>query len=229
MRAPPPPTQRQGRAAGVKWPRRRPSGRPRLSLVGHRRCHHTFQQCLTRPVEDLRMVTRGSPGKSQHYAPALHGLHAGIRKRPMSAAPSARESEGGDRVADAELRFPLYERAQEAGVLDGGSALIVAPTGTGKSFIGRQAIVRALQRGTPGTHAYLVPFRALADEVYTAFSELLESAEVPGPASPRLPPTRSAATATGYAMFAGSSRPSFRRSASAVFSTTWWRNWPGRQ
>ncbi|MEW6047044.1 MAG: DEAD/DEAH box helicase [Bacillota bacterium] len=89
-------------------------------------------------------------------------------------------------MADAELRFPLYERAQEAGVLDGGSALIVAPTGTGKSFIGRQAIVRALQRGTPGTHAYLVPFRALADEVYTAFSELLESAEVPGPASPRL-------------------------------------------
>jgi hypothetical protein len=34
------------------------------------------------------------------------------------------------------LRFPLFERAERLGVLDGGSALIVAPTATGKSPIG---------------------------------------------------------------------------------------------
>jgi helicase len=72
-----------------------------------------------------------------------------------------------------EVEFPLYTRVDAIGVLDGGSALIVAPTGTGKSYIGREAIVRALRRGEPGTHAYLVPFRALAAEVYEAFQELL--------------------------------------------------------
>lgn len=72
-----------------------------------------------------------------------------------------------------EVEFPLYRRADTMGVLDGGSALIVAPTATGKSYIGREAIVRALRRGEPGTHAYLVPFRALAAEVYDAFQELL--------------------------------------------------------
>lgn len=67
--------------------------------------------------------------------------------------------------------FPLCERAQDRGLLDAGSGLIVAPTATGKSYIGRQAIRRALQRSDgPGrVHAFLVPYRALAAEVYDSF------------------------------------------------------------
>jgi len=72
-----------------------------------------------------------------------------------------------------ELRFPLLERAERLGVLEGASALISAPTATGKSHIGREAIRRALARCDPGTHAYLVPYRALAEEVFDTFRELL--------------------------------------------------------
>jgi hypothetical protein len=38
------------------------------------------------------------------------------------------------------LTFPLFERAVEHGVLERQSALIVAPTATGKSFIGCEVI-----------------------------------------------------------------------------------------
>lgn len=67
--------------------------------------------------------------------------------------------------------FPLFERARDRGLLDVGSGLIVAPTATGKSYIGRQAIRCALQRSDePGrVHAFLVPYRALAAEVYDSF------------------------------------------------------------
>lgn len=64
-----------------------------------------------------------------------------------------------------DLRFPLFERAEKAGVLDGASALVVAPTATGKSFLGRQVLCRAAsKRGT--VNAYLVPYRALAAEIF---------------------------------------------------------------
>lgn len=75
------------------------------------------------------------------------------------------------------IRFPLYSRAEAMGVLDGKSALIVAPTATGKSHIGREAIRRAVRRERDRTHAYLVPFRALASEVFEAFQELLHGTE----------------------------------------------------
>ncbi|HXF71383.1 MAG TPA: DEAD/DEAH box helicase [Actinomycetota bacterium] len=71
-----------------------------------------------------------------------------------------------------DLRFPLFERAERLGILEGGSALISAPTATGKSHVGREAIRRALARRDPGTHAYLVPYRALAEEVFDAFLDL---------------------------------------------------------
>lgn len=89
-------------------------------------------------------------------------------------------------MSSAGLRFPLYEKAERAGVLDGASALLVAPTGTGKSFIGREAIRRALLRRAPGTHAYLVPFRALAEEVDAAFAEMLDATAWNGQPVPRL-------------------------------------------
>jgi len=47
-------------------------------------------------------------------------------------------------MAQPALNFPLYERAEALGVLDGESALIVAPTATGKSHIvARRSVVRS--------------------------------------------------------------------------------------
>jgi helicase len=73
--------------------------------------------------------------------------------------------------------FPLFERADQLGLLDGESGLVVAPTATGKSHIGREAICRALNRSAANhgasnhstLHAYLVPYRALAAEIYDNF------------------------------------------------------------
>jgi superfamily II helicase len=45
------------------------------------------------------------------------------------------------------LTFPLFERAVERGVLEGQSALIVAPTATGESFIGCEVIRSASRKG----------------------------------------------------------------------------------
>jgi helicase len=74
-----------------------------------------------------------------------------------------------------ELCFPLFERAKELGLLDGGSGLVVAPTATGKSYIGREAVRQALSRGDLAgrPHAYLVPYRALAAEVHDDFLAML--------------------------------------------------------
>ncbi|BAS28064.1 DEAD/DEAH box helicase [Limnochorda pilosa] len=72
-------------------------------------------------------------------------------------------------------RFPLYERAEQMGLLDGASGLVVAPTATGKSFIGRSAIRRVLDRGDGRTQVYLVPFRALAREIYESFLDELQA------------------------------------------------------
>lgn len=70
-----------------------------------------------------------------------------------------------------EHAFPLFERADRAGLLDGGSGLVVAPTATGKSHLGREAVRRALEQGGhSGMHAYLVPFRALAAEIHDGFA-----------------------------------------------------------
>jgi replicative superfamily II helicase len=76
------------------------------------------------------------------------------------------------------LHFPLFDRARQSGVFDGKSALIIAPTATGKSYIGREAIRRAIERKDAGTHVYLVPYRALADAVFECFVDLLKATEV---------------------------------------------------
>jgi len=73
-------------------------------------------------------------------------------------------------VSDKHTRsFPLFEKARKAGVIESGDALIVAPTATGKSYIGRAILRGAVARGEPATHAYLVPYRALASEMYESF------------------------------------------------------------
>lgn len=93
---------------------------------------------------------------------------------PMPAVPAAPAPVGDPAVP---LEFPLVARAREAGVLDGKGALIVAPTATGKSTIGRLVIRRALERNRNGKCAYLVPYRALAWELYEVMHEELVAAD----------------------------------------------------
>ncbi len=77
------------------------------------------------------------------------------------------------------LTFPLYEKAKRRGILDGKNALIIAPTASGKSYIGRDIIHKALIKGQNGLiHAYLVPYRALAAEVYDDFLDLFSHADI---------------------------------------------------
>lgn len=75
----------------------------------------------------------------------------------------------------AQKTFPLFEKARKAGVLESGDALIVAPTATGKSYIGRCILRQAVKRGEKGVHVYLVPYRALASEMYESFCNELEN------------------------------------------------------
>lgn len=90
---------------------------------------------------------------------------------PISPTPEPVDGEVARR------EFPLVARAREAGVLDGKGALIVAPTATGKSTIGRRVVQHALERNRDGLCAYLVPFRALAWELYEAMYDELVAAD----------------------------------------------------
>ncbi|MDI6639057.1 MAG: hypothetical protein QME82_09170, partial [Bacillota bacterium] len=90
----------------------------------------------------------------------------GARDRPPAPAGPPAEMGLRERVRG---KFPLFEKAEAAGVLATGNCLIVAPTGTGKSYIGRTILKDAAVRGEPGVHVYLVPYRALAAEIYESF------------------------------------------------------------
>lgn len=78
-----------------------------------------------------------------------------------------------------EMSFPLYTRALQQGILNGKSALIVAPTASGKSYIGKEIIINNLREKVDGSfvHAYLVPYRALASEIYDDFMDRLKDDE----------------------------------------------------
>ena len=65
--------------------------------------------------------------------------------------------------------LPIQEDAVNSGVLDGKSILIVAPTSSGKTFIGEMTAVFHALRGRKTL--YLVPFKALAEEKYADFSQ----------------------------------------------------------
>lgn len=55
-------------------------------------------------------------------------------------------------------------------VLDGASLLVVAPTSSGKTFVGELAATRAVQEGRKSV--FLLPYRALVNEKYDAFVSL---------------------------------------------------------
>lgn len=76
---------------------------------------------------------------------------------------------------------PIQEKAVKAGLLKQGSTdysqssqLICAPTASGKTLVAAMAIANTLGKGKA---IYLVPLRALANEKYKEFKELLAGTE----------------------------------------------------
>ena len=66
----------------------------------------------------------------------------------------------------------VQERAVRAGVLAGrANLLVVAPTSSGKTFVGEMAAAAAVLSGTRSRALFLVPFKALAEEHYRTFRE----------------------------------------------------------
>lgn len=70
-----------------------------------------------------------------------------------------------------EVEFPLYRRAETMGILDGGSALIVAPTATGKSALGT-SVGELL--GKSGPHSQSVNF-----DIPESLRQFAEEANLP--------------------------------------------------
>ncbi|MBT3297508.1 DEAD/DEAH box helicase [archaeon] len=69
---------------------------------------------------------------------------------------------------------PVQEKSINAGLLDERSLLICAPTASGKTMVATMAIVNHLSKGKV---IYLVPLRALANEKYKEYQELLKNTE----------------------------------------------------
>jgi hypothetical protein len=74
----------------------------------------------------------------------MRGSRASRARMTSPVLPQPTATEDGATPA---LRFPLYKRAQDLGVLDGHRALIIAATATGKSYTGREGIGRAVEHG----------------------------------------------------------------------------------
>jgi len=60
------------------------------------------------------------------------------------------------------MNFPLFDKALQARVLQTGNGLIVAPTATGKRYIGRRIIAAALEAKEMDIHLYPVLRHVLA-------------------------------------------------------------------
>jgi helicase len=64
--------------------------------------------------------------------------------------------------------LPVQQAAVEAGLFDGAPLLVIAPTSSGKTFLGEML---ALARAASGSRSiYLVPFKAIAEERYSEFA-----------------------------------------------------------
>lgn len=76
---------------------------------------------------------------------------------------------------------PIQQKAVDAGVLDGKSLLVCAPTASGKTLVATMAIVNMLNnkgdKGKNGKAIYVVPLKALAGEKYNEYRKLCEKTE----------------------------------------------------
>lgn len=70
---------------------------------------------------------------------------------------------------------PVQEKSIKAGLLDNKSLLVCAPTASGKTLVASMAIANTLGKGpVNGKALYLVPLKALANEKFKEFQELLK-------------------------------------------------------
>jgi len=67
---------------------------------------------------------------------------------------------------------PVQKLALEAGLLDGKSLVVAAPTASGKTLVAEMAMMKAFAGG--GKTLYIVPLKALASEKYAEFKEKYE-------------------------------------------------------
>lgn len=69
---------------------------------------------------------------------------------------------------------PIQEKSAKAGLLEKEYQLICAPTASGKTLVASMAIANTLDRGKA---IYLVPLRALANEKFKEFKEMLKETD----------------------------------------------------
>jgi helicase len=123
-------------------------------------------------VEGGLVFPRLTPGERFFQAfPEARGVHIGADITELAAFGYPPEI-----VLGWQVKFPggLNELQREAvnefRVLDGDSLLIVAPTSSGKTFIGELAAARAITAGRKAV--FLLPYRALVNEKYEEFEAL---------------------------------------------------------
>lgn len=112
------------------------------------------------------------PGKLFFEAfPELRGIRVGrsIEELANFNLPAEVLSEWSTRFGSG-LNDLQLEAVNEHRILDGDSLLVVAPTSSGKTFVGEMAAVRAIVSGRKA--AFLLPYKALVNEKYDQFSSL---------------------------------------------------------
>ncbi len=111
-------------------------------------------------------MTKEKRKKKGGRAPVGDSRISGLGAIPVSAK-SFLKSRGFSEL------YPLQAAAVGAGLLDGRSLLVSAPTASGKTLVATLAILSHLARGG-GRVVYLSPLRALAAEKYAEFEALSE-------------------------------------------------------
>lgn len=112
-------------------------------------------------------------GKFYQAFPEMRGIH-------VTSAIKDLENFGiPDRIVSAWIeRFPTglntlqLAAVNEGHILNGNSLLVVAPTSTGKTFIGEMAAAKAMSEGRKSV--FLLPYRALVNEKFDQFVGLYE-------------------------------------------------------
>lgn len=123
-------------------------------------------------IEGGLALPRLRPGARFHAAfPERRGQHVGTDIRHLAALglPKPILNEWADRFRSGLNELQL-RAVNDHRILDGTSLLVVAPTSSGKTFIGEMAATKAVLDGRKAV--FLLPYRALVNEKHDQFSAL---------------------------------------------------------